>query len=85
MSAILDSVCAACLAQVSVMCSSLFGSPKEMKLAVLCSLALWFAVDLFSTKCAPNSLFCFDLRSEDLPWRLFRVSTKTQTLPLKEI
>lgn len=33
-------------------------------------------VDLFSTKCAPNGLFYFDLVSEDLPWRLFRVSIK---------
>lgn len=65
--------------------SSLFGRPKEMKFAVLCSLALWFAVDLFGTKCAPNSLCYFDLVSEDLPWRPFRVSIKTEKLELKEI
>ena len=53
--------------------ASLFGSLKEMKIAVLCSLALWFVADLFSTKCAPKGLFCFDLASEDLLWRLFRV------------
>ena len=39
---------------------------------------LWFVADLFSTKCAPNGLFYFDLVSEDLPWRLFRMSIKNR-------
>ena len=56
--------------------SSSLGSPKEMKLAVLCFSALWFVADLFSTKCAPNGLFYFYLVSGDLPWRLFRMSIK---------
>lgn len=78
-------LCSLLSTRASVRRSSLFGSPEEMKLAVVRSLAWWFVVDLFSTKCAPHGLFCFDLLSEDLPWRLFRVSTKTQKLVLKEI
>lgn len=35
-------------------------------------------VDPFSTKCAENGLFYFDLVSEDLPWRLIRVSVKNR-------
>lgn len=70
--------------EFALMCSSLFGSPKDMKFAVSCSLALWFVADLFSTKCAPNSLFYFGLVSEGFPWRLFRVSIKIEKLELKE-
>ena len=54
-----------------------------MKFAVLCSSALWFVADLFSTQCAPNGLFYFDLVSGDLPWRLFRMSIKKKPREVK--
>lgn len=56
-----------------------------MKLAVLCFLALWFAVALFSTNCALNSLCYFDLMNSDLLSRLFRVSIETEKLELKQV
>lgn len=59
--------------------------PKGNEICYLCSLTLWFVVDPFSTKCAENGLFYFDLVSEDLPWRLIRVSVKTEKLELREI
>lgn len=48
-------LCSLLSTRASVRHSSLFGSPEEMKLVVVRSLAWWFAVDLFSTKCAPTA------------------------------
>lgn len=47
--------------------------------AAPCFPALWFVVDLFSTKCASDGLFYFDPVRGDFPWRLIRESTKTDS------
>ena len=54
---------------------------NEIYCFVLFSLVV--CADLFSTQCAPNGLFYFDLVSGDLPWRLFRMSIKKKTREVK--